>query len=162
MFGLDWKLMYSETNIVKCLAQQRCQLEYIFKFFFIMFLVADFCIFFRRRIVQQTTGTDGQQCGMACSSCSIMWYQYVTKCDKMSHDVTICDAHTQPCVIWCDNMWECVITWAQRSEDYLWFSESLSNHSPPQYLFLIKLNGVDNISKHQMRPFSEETFTITE
>jgi len=26
----------------------------------------------RRRIVQQTTGTEGQQCGIACSSCSIM------------------------------------------------------------------------------------------
>ena len=127
-----------------------------------MFLIVNF---FRRRIVQQTTGTEGQQCGIACSSCSIMWstnpvtdYHVIPilwQTVKMSHDVT---RHTAMCHM----MWQLVRMcdiFTQRCDDCLWLSESLSNETPPQYL-LIKLNGADNILNNQMRPFLEKTFTI--
>ena len=141
------------------LAQQQCQRECTDNFFFFKFLVAKFCSFFQEANcpADNRDGRPAVRNGLQQLLYHVipMW-QNVTKCHMMWQYVT--STHSHPCVIWCDNMWECVITWAQSCEDCLWFSESLSNHTPPKYLLLIKLNGVDNILKHQMRLFSWETF----
>ena len=149
----DCKVMDSETQFLTI-----CPHECFYKFLIVNF--------FRRRIVQQTTGAEGQQCGMACSSCSIMWstnpvtdYHVIPilwQTVKMSHDVT---RHTAMCHM----MWQLVRMcdiFTQRCDDCLWLTESLSNETPPQYLLLIKLNGADNILNNQMRPFLEKKFTI--